>query len=221
MLFFSTMDNFKILSTVIQFGVILFALSVHESAHAWMANRFGDPTAKNLGRITLNPIPHIDLVGTIIFPVMLAVIGAPVFGWAKPVPVQLYNMRNPRKGNLWVSAAGPLSNIILAGICVILFKILKAAGVITLAGSVAQFNPIALVLFYAIIINIYLAIFNLLPIPPLDGSGILESFLRGDALYHYQKLRPYGFIFLLIIIYSNVLDRIATPILIGVIRLLR
>jgi len=220
MLFFSTMDKFKILSTVIQFAVILFALSVHESAHAWMANRCGDPTAKNLGRITLNPIPHIDLFGTIIFPVMLAIIGAPVFGWAKPVPVQIYNMRNPRRGNLYVSAAGPVSNFLLAIICIILFKILKGAGVFQLSPFIDQLHPVALTLFYAIIINICLAIFNLIPIPPLDGSGIVESTLKGRALYYFDRIRPYGFLILLMIIYFNILDRIAAPILSGVIRIL-
>lgn len=198
----------------------MFALSVHESAHAFIADRFGDPTARRLGRITLNPVPHIDLVGTIIFPIMLALLGAPVFGWAKPVPVNIYNLRPRRRGHFFVSAAGPISNIIMAGLGILLFLVFKPTGAVNLAFPLEQSGPIALILFFLIIINIYLAVFNLIPIPPLDGSGILESTLKGNALYQYQKLKPYGFIFLLLIIYTDILDKIAFPIIRGVFRIL-
>jgi Zn-dependent protease len=210
MLFFLPMNN--IIFIIIQLAVVLFAISIHESAHAWMANRFGDPTAKNQGRITLNPIPHIDLIGTIIFPIILAVIGAPVFGWAKPVMVNPYNLRNPRRANVYISAAGPLSNIFTALGGIIIFLILKNMG---LFGSGGNFGIelVIYIFFYLIIINIYLAIFNLIPVPPLDGSGILEGVLKGEALVYYEKIKPYGFLILLLIIYTGVLHIIADPII--------
>jgi Zn-dependent protease len=206
----------KILTYVIQFAVVMFAISIHEAAHGWMANRFGDPTAKLQGRITLNPIAHIDLVGTIIFPLMLIMMGAPVFGWAKPVMVNPYNLRNPKRDHMYIAASGPLSNIFAGIAAIILFILLKRVGVVDLV------NPgiITLLLFYLIIINIFLAIFNLIPIPPLDGSGIIEGILKGEALEWYQKIRPYGFIILILIIYAGVLDIIARPILSMVMNLL-
>lgn len=206
---------------IIQFGVVLFAISIHESAHAWMANKFGDPTAKNQGRITLNPIAHIDLIGTIIFPLLLAIVGAPVFGWAKPVMVNPYNLRNPRRANMFISAAGPGSNILAACVGIVLFLILKNMGVI--GGSAGSGINLWLTtfFFFFIVINIYLAIFNLIPIPPLDGSGILEGVLKGEALYNYHKIKPYGFIILIIIIYIGVLDVIARPIILFVLKILQ
>lgn len=205
---------------IIQLGVVLFAISIHESAHAWMANKFGDPTAKNQGRITLNPIAHIDLIGTIIFPILLAIAGAPVFGWAKPVMVNPYNLRDPRRANIFISAAGPGSNIISAFLGMVLFLILKNMGVFG-RGAGSGIQVLLFVFFFFIIINIYLAIFNLIPIPPLDGSGIIEGVLKGEALYNYQKIKPYGFIILLVIIYLGVLDVIANPIISFVLNILR
>jgi Zn-dependent protease len=209
-------ENIISLDFIIKIAVLLFAVSVHESAHAWMANKFGDPTAKNQGRITLNPIPHIDLVGSIIFPFILAITpGAPVFGWAKPVMVNPYNLRDPRRANMFISAAGPGSNIITAIVGIVVFLILKHLGLVDpiplfyLTGT--NPGPLTLILFYLIIINIFLAIFNLIPIPPLDGSHILEGVLKGEALYKYQKIKPYGFIILIVIIFTGVLSVIANP----------
>jgi len=195
-------DIFRI---AVQFAVVLFAISVHESAHAWTADKFGDPTARLQGRVSLNPIAHIDLVGTIIFPLILAVIGAPVFGWAKPVMVNPYNLRNRRRAGMLISAAGPVSNLLVAAGTMVIFLVLKNTQLLT---SV----PLFTILIFLIIINIYLAIFNLIPIPPLDGSGILEGMLKGDALRMYEKIKPYGFLILMLIIYLNVLDYIADPI---------
>jgi Zn-dependent protease len=207
MLFIHIMQ--KILTYVIQFAVVMFAISIHEAAHGWMANFFGDPTAKNQGRVTLNPIAHIDLVGTIIFPLLLIAMGAPVFGWAKPVMVNPYNLKNPRRDNMFISASGPGANILASISGIILFSILKQFNIVSLV------NPgiITLILFYLIIINIFLAIFNLIPIPPLDGSGIIEGLLKGEALNAYQKIKPFGFIILIVIIYAGFLDIIARPII--------
>ena len=202
----------KILLIIIQFAVVLFAISVHESAHGWMANKFGDPTAKLQGRITLNPIAHIDLIGTIIFPIFLAIIGAPVFGWAKPVMVNPYNLKNPRKDGMFISAAGPVSNIISGFVGIVLFLILRSFGIVSLYTGGA-IEVLSYILYFFIIINIFLAIFNLIPVPPLDGSGIIEGLLHNEALEMYLKIKPYGFLILLIIIYTNVLNIIANPII--------
>jgi len=195
-------DIFRI---VVQFAVVLFALSIHESAHAWTADKFGDPTARLMGRVTLNPLAHIDLIGTIIFPILLAVIGAPVFGWAKPVMVNPYNLRNRRRDGMLVSAAGPISNLLAAGATILVFLALKGTGLLASP-------PVFTILLFLIIINIYLAVFNLIPIPPLDGSGVLEGMLKGDALRAYESVRPYGFLILLLIINFHLLDFIANPI---------
>jgi Zn-dependent protease len=195
-------DIFRI---VVQFAVVLFALSVHESAHAWVADKCGDPTARLQGRISLNPIPHIDLFGTIIFPILLVIAHAPVFGWAKPVMVNPYNFRNRRRDGMLVAAAGPVSNLLVAGATILVFLALKGTGLLASP-------PVFTILLFLIIINIYLAVFNLIPIPPLDGSGVLEGVLKGNALRAYEQIRPYGFFILIIVIYTRVLDFIADPI---------
>lgn len=199
-------DIFRI---VVQFAVVLFAISVHESAHAWTANKFGDPTAKLQGRVTLNPIAHIDLIGTIIFPILLAVVGAPVFGWAKPVMVNPYNLRNRRRDGMFISAAGPISNLLVSLGIIFLLLIFSQP-------IMATTNPTLLILVkiasYLLMINIFLAVFNLIPIPPLDGSGILEGLLKGEALVLFEKIKPYGFFILLLIIYTHVFDKMANAI---------
>ena len=204
----------NILTISIQLLVILLALSVHESAHAWMAERFGDPTGRLQGRISLNPIAHIDPIGTIIFPVMLAIIGAPVFGWAKPVQVNPFNLRNPRKDSIYIAAAGPVSNIIMAIGGIVVFIILKQGGIV---GSIyvtsRSAEAITMLLLNLILINIFLAIFYLLPIPPLDGSRILEGVLEGEALRTFKKIEPYGFFILMAVIYLGVFDLIARPVI--------
>ncbi len=190
---------------VLQFLAVLFAISVHESAHAWMADRLGDPTARLQGRVTLNPIPHIDPIGTLLFPLILAFAGAPVFGWAKPVMVNSYNLRNPRHDHMLIAASGPLANLSTAFTGIILFLLLK---------ETPLFNVVPLVFFllYLIMINVYLAVFNLLPIHPLDGSGIAEGLLKGQALYNYVRLRPYSFIILMLVLFTGFLGVIARPI---------
>lgn len=211
----------NILTIAIQLLIILLALSVHESAHGWMAERFGDPTARMQGRITLNPIAHIDPIGTVVFPLMLALMGAPVFGWAKPVMVNPYNLRNPRKDGIYIAAAGPVSNIIMAIGGIVVFIILKQIGIV---GSIyvtsRSAEAITILLLNLILINIFLAIFNLLPIPPLDGSRILEGILEGEALRTFKKIEPYGFIILIAVIYLGVFDIVARPIINMVMKIL-
>ncbi len=202
----------RVLLIILQFAVVMFAISIHEASHAWMADRFGDSTARFMGRVTLNPLRHIDPVGTVLFPLILALIGAPVFGWAKPVIVNPRNFRDQRRANMFVAAAGPGSNIILALCAVALFRILARFGLVSLYTSGTAIPALSLFLIYLILINIYLAVFNLLPIPPLDGSGILRSLLRGEALMAYLKFERYGFIVLLALIWFGGLDFISGPI---------
>ncbi len=206
-------DIFRI---IIQFAVVLFAISIHESAHAWVADRCGDPTARRMGRVTLNPIAHIDLFGTIIFPILLAIMGAPVFGWAKPVMVNPNNFRNRRRDGMLVSAAGPVSNLLVS--LAVIFLLLAF-----FQPLMASTNPTLLLLIkiatYLIMINIFLAVFNLIPIPPLDGSGILEGLLRGDALDAYEKIKPYGFFILIFIMYTRGFDKIADLLFTGLFKL--
>lgn len=199
---------------LVQVFVIFFAITIHEAAHAWMANRLGDPTAGALGRISLNPLVHIDLIGTIIFPLVLILLKAPVFGWAKPVPYNPRNLRDPRRGGLWISFAGPLANVATALTAGAVFQILKLAGTRVPADSLwsKPIGGLIVVLIVTASINLTLAVFNLIPIPPLDGSGILAGLLSDRGAAAFERIRPYGFIILIILMYTNVLNVIYAPI---------
>jgi Zn-dependent protease len=193
----------KILEAVVQIAVLLFAVSFHESAHGWVAMKCGDNTARDLGRITLNPLKHLDPIGSVLFPLVLAFSGLPVFGWARPVPVSLRGVRNPRRANLLISAAGPLSNALLAVFSAIAVLAIRALSPGAVRGSV--FVPLFIVAAMSLIVNVSLAVFNFVPIPPLDGFGVVESFAPASLLPATMWLRRYGFIVLLIAIYLNVL----------------
>ncbi|MCL5784490.1 MAG: site-2 protease family protein [Patescibacteria group bacterium] len=178
--------------TVLALGIVilLFSVILHEVMHGWVALKFGDRTAQHAGRLTLNPIPHIDLVGTILLPLVFILSGSGmIFGWAKPVPVNPLNFRDIRKGELAVSSAGILANLGLAVIAAILFHLTKSAGSDLLQG----------ILGFAVNINLILAVFNLLPIPPLDGSKIVLSFLPPHMAIKYMQIEKYGFLILLIL----------------------
>jgi len=211
---------------VIQIFVLLFAITIHEASHGWAAYKLGDPTAYLQGRVTLNPIAHIDPFGTVLLPLILVAFGAPAFGWAKPVMVNPYNLRNPKRDNLWISAAGPFSNIMVAFFCLLFLIFLKSInsnveyflknlliGNISFGAGFRPLEGLALILFYGILINTYLAIFNLIPVPPLDGSGVLMGFLSDEAAQKYEKIRPFGFIIILALIYLGLLSLIIRPIL--------
>lgn len=177
--------------------ILLFSVIVHEVFHGLAARYFGDHTAENMGRLTLNPIPHIDPIGTIIVPLMLIVTtgGQMLLGWAKPVPVNPLNFSNLRTGELVTSFAGIAINLVLAIISALIFRI-----------SLAQDGPVLLVAAaeYATRINLLLAFFNLLPVPPLDGSKMLMSQLSYKAAAAFQRIEPYGFIILIFLIYTNI-----------------
>jgi Zn-dependent protease len=224
------MENFllRLPEVVIQLIAFAFALSLHESAHGFMAERLGDPTARWLGRITLNPIKHVDPFGTVIFPLMLAVIGAPVIGWAKPVPFVTRNLRNPRRDPALVGLAGPLSNLLLAAAAVFVLLFLKSlmpdfravlAAVLSAgalgAGGVAA--PLLYLLFSVAMINLVLAIFNLIPIPPLDGSHILGALLSARLHWQYAQLERYGMLILFALLWTGALGWILRPFVNGLV----
>lgn len=190
----------NIKTALVSFIVVLFGAIVHECAHGWVADKLGDPTARLAGRITLNPLPHIDPFFTILMPLIFFLFsgGRFIFGAAKPVPVNVWNLRNPRRDLIWVSAAGAGSNIALAIACGVLLRI----------GFIRANYSLGLLLGYGIIINLILAFFNLIPIPPLDGSKILMGILPEDKARSYSRLEPFGFIilgFLLIIGFLNLI----------------
>jgi Zn-dependent protease len=184
---------------------VIFAITVHEVAHGWMAKKFGDNTASALGRLTLNPIKHIDLLGTIILPGLLLITGTGfIFGWAKPVPVDPRYFKNPRRDMAIVALAGPVSNLLMA----VGWALIARLGV--MIGM--QMESVSLPLIYSgvagISINLVLALVNLLPIPPLDGSRILTGVLPHYWAWQYNRLERYGFIILLVLLYTNALSAI-------------
>lgn len=198
----------KIALGLMQYLALLFSLTVHESAHAYSAHLMGDDTAKRLGRISLNPIAHIDPVGTVIIPLFQIFFPAsiPLFGWAKPVPINPLNFRDREGGISIVSFAGPLSNLVLMVIAVVLYKIVSHVP------ALAASQPLRLFLYYLAAINLILAVFNLIPVPPLDGSGVLAKFIGLRNYENYvNKIGPYGFIILLGLLYFNIFDIIFRP----------
>ena len=194
---------------------LLFAITVHEVAHGWVANKLGDPTAKMMGRLTLNPFKHIDPVGTIAFPLLMLLMsslmgGSPVlFGWAKPVPITVQNLRNPKKNMAWVAVAGPASNLLMALIWAAIAKL----GVFAYGyGQEWIALPIISMGVYGIIINLVLMVFNLFPIPPLDGGRILESLLPGPMAWRLSRLEPYGIYIVLALIFFGGWQTVVQPI---------
>lgn len=198
----------RIAQFLVFFPIFLFSLSFHEAAHAWMANRLGDSTARLMGRLTLNPLAHIDWIGTVLFPLMMFLMpGLLLFGWAKPVPVDAYHLRGGRKGHLKVAAAGPLSNIILALILAALLH-----GLIRTSLPLDTLSILAQILETGVYLNLMLAFFNLIPIPPLDGSGILGGILPVKYLAAFENLGRYGFLILLAALYLGVLRYLTVPV---------
>lgn len=194
--------------------VLLLSLSWHESAHAWMADRLGDYTARYMGRVSLNPLVHIDIIGTILFPAISFFTGAPLLGWAKPTPVNPLHLRDKKYGQLRVAAAGPISNCILGMIFVIAYKIvvvLLRSGVGTnfFGGAL---EPLFLFFQQAIFMNVALAIFNLIPIPPLDGSHILEALLPYELAQKFEAVQRFGGILLMLLVFTPVLSLIFSPV---------
>jgi Zn-dependent protease len=220
----SNLDIHKIVGLAIQLAVFLFALSIHEASHAWMADRCGDYSARYLGRVTLNPIAHIDLIGTIVFPLLLALSGFPVMGWAKPVPVNLIHLRNRKRDHILISLAGPGSNFLAGCVAILLliaikmFSVQGATFVNEMAGNRplpdqgAILAPIVMILFFGMVINWILAIFNLIPIPPLDGHWIVCELLPANAAAAFESIGSFGFIILYGLMYIGAFGFIFIPI---------
>ncbi len=183
---------------------VIFAITVHETAHGWVASKLGDRTAELQGRLTINPIKHIDPIGTVIVPLVLLALGGVIFGWARPVPINPQNFKNPSKDMAWVAIAGPASNLLMAIGWAILIKIGS--------GLTETLPEIGLFLVYSglagISINLILLVLNLLPIPPLDGSRVVSAFLPPKLAYQYNLVEPYGFFILLGLLFIGLLGPI-------------
>ena len=206
------MSNDIILRIIIQLPPLMLAISVHEAAHGYMAFRRGDYTAKLMGRITLNPIKHIDPVGTVLVPLMLAFSGTGVlFGWAKPVPVSSVNFKSPRKDNAIVSLAGPASNFLLAAILALIFRLLLwIPGNDAIMSSVVL-KPLVIMVIFGIKISLVLGVFNLIPVFPLDGSHIVQGLLPPHQAQVYSRHERYGFIILIVLMFTGLLWRVIGP----------
>lgn len=202
------MDALTIQKITIWILPVLFAVSLHEAAHAWMADRKGDSTARMLGRLTFNPLKHVDPIGTILVPAVMILLTGFAFGWAKPVPVNANNLRNPKKDMMWVAMAGPASNFIMALIWAVLLHL--SVMFVDSRSAVSMFfllMPIA-----GITINVILGVLNLLPIPPLDGGRIMNGLLSPKASMQYSKIEPYGFFIIIGLMVSGLLSSIIFPV---------
>jgi Zn-dependent protease len=200
--------NIDFSQVFIWFSVLVLSLTFHEAAHAWSADRLGDRTARMLGRVSLNPAVHVDPIGTIAFPLIAMLTNLPLLGWAKPVPVNTLNLRSHWKQKfMLIAAAGPASNLLLAGIAAIGVRIMGFE-----TGPDGAAGVIFRVLQVTVILNVLLAVFNMVPVPPLDGGNVLAGLLPGKAHDVFEKMRPYGFLIIYALLLSGILFAIVDPV---------
>lgn len=202
--------NTDLLAAAVGFGVLLISLTIHEAAHAWTADKLGDPTARALGRVSLNPLVHIDWIGTVLLPLIAIYSGLPLIGWAKPVPVNTRNLREPRRDFMFIAAAGPISNLLQAVVWAIALRMLSVNA-----------DHVALdFLRSAVFINLLLAFFNLIPVPPLDGGNVMLGLLPPRLAVPYSQLRQYGFLVLYALMFTGVASALIMPPTIFLLRIL-
>ena len=191
------------------FSILIFSLTVHESAHAWAAWRLGDSTAKRLGRISLNPVVHVDPVGTLLLPLIAFTTGAPVIGWAKPVPVNPHHLEHPRRDFLYIAAAGPASNVLLAVVASVVMRMVPVSPIEVGIGYGLPIWSIAATTFE---LNLLLAVFNMVPVPPLDGGNVLAGLLPSSLADAFDRVvRPWGFLLLYALLLTGALGALITP----------
>jgi Zn-dependent protease len=212
----------RIYGYLVEFIVLLFSLSIHESAHAWTADRLGDPTARNLGRVSLNPLVHTDPFGTILLPLMGLFLGGFLIGWAKPTPVIPSRLRNPRRDHVIVAAAGPISNLLIAAFlfaCLMLMKnVVDNGSEIIYRVYASEFFgnsvlvPLIAIAYHGVMLNLLLAIFNFIPVPPLDGATVLTGILPESIGNVIAGMQAYSLVLLMALLYLGVLDRLYSPV---------
>lgn len=193
---------------------MLMAITFHEVAHGYVADKLGDHTARLAGRLTLNPLSHLDLVGTLVF------IMTRMIGWAKPVPVDPRNLKNPRKDMMWVAMAGPGTNLILGVISAVIYKLIAQMPAAENEYLTMIISPLSIMIYYSVVINVGLALFNIIPLPPLDGGRIITGILPPKQALKFSLIEPYSFIILLVLIMSGAVDKTIVPIIRIVVALL-
>ena len=207
-----SVPSIDLVEVLIVLVVLIASLSVHEAAHAFAADRLGDPTARQLGRLSLNPAVHVDPIGTLLFPLIAYVTGVPLIGWAKPVPVNTRQLRHPKRDFALIAAAGPASNLVMAAIGAAVLSVARnAAGPGDIAGG-AVTGPLEAFFFTFAIVNVLLAVFNMIPVPPLDGGNVLLGLLPAGPSRLIEQLRPYGILILYALMLTGVLSTLLGPV---------
>jgi Zn-dependent protease len=196
-------------SIVLAFIGLLLALTVHEAAHAWAASRLGDPTARLQGRLSLNPLVHIDPIGTVVLPLLAMTTGVPILGWARPVPVDGRYLKNFRRDFMWIALAGPASNVLLAILASLMLRTVPLMPVSV--GAIAVVEPLYQFASVFFLINITLAVFNMIPVPPLDGSNVVAALLPPSLARQWDQIRQYGIFILYGLMFSGVLGTLIGP----------